>query len=89
MLHVPLDRAHEILYKNGEIDSRLCDLEVELYQKNAQKPAIYIGYFQSDKTVTEIFELKKEGQARINELRDLQNEDKHPEFVFVDGVKNT
>ena len=83
MLHIPLDRAQELLYRNGEVDPRLSALEVDSYQRNAQNPAIYIGYLNAGHPVIETFSDTAEGAKRITELKQLKDG-----VVVVDGLKS-
>ena len=86
MLHVPLDRAQELLYQNGEVDPRLSALEVDLYQHNAQNPAMYVGYLNAGHPVIEIFSDVQEGAKHITELKQLK--DGEIDLVVVDGLKS-
>lgn len=76
--YVPFRRARELLYGNGEVNPRLCALEIELHQRSAQTPGIYIGYFKDHETI-ETFSDQKEGERRVAEL----NEAKDLEYVVV------
>lgn len=76
--YVPFKRARELLYGNGEVNPRLCALEIELHQRSAQTPGIYIGYFKDHETI-ETFSDQKEGERRVAEL----NEAKDLEYVVV------
>jgi hypothetical protein len=79
--YVPFKRARELLYGNGEVNPRLCALEVEMHQRNAQTHGMYIGYFKDDHEVIETFSDQEEGKKRMAEL----NQTKDLEFVVVNG----
>jgi hypothetical protein len=85
MMYVPLVHAQEILYKNGEMNPSLCELEVELHKQNSQSKGIYIGYFQSGDPVIETFADAKSGEKCLGELRESSNDT--IEFVVVDSLK--
>lgn len=88
MLHVPLERAETLLYKNGEMDPHLAALEVELYQKCAQNPEMYVGYFKSGHTIVETFSQAQEGAKRVAELEQTKDGEIPIEFVVVNGIKS-
>jgi hypothetical protein len=79
--YVPFKRARELLYGNGEVDPRLCALEVEMHQRNAQTRGMYIGYFKDDHEMIEAFSDQKEGEKRVAEL----NEAKDLEYIVVNA----
>jgi len=74
MTHVPLERAREILYKNGEMDPRLVSLEVEIYQCARQDPGVYVGYY-------------KDGSPIVMKLEGAEPESSIPESIVVDASK--
>jgi hypothetical protein len=86
MLHVPLERAQVLLHMNGEVDPLLSALEVDLYQRNAQNPALYVGYLRSGHPVVETFSDVQEGAKYVAELKQMK--DGEIEHVVVDGLKS-
>lgn len=86
MTHVPLPRARELLYKNGDIDPRLCALETELYQRAALTPGIYIGYYVSGTENIETFADIEKAEVRELELKEKKDGDTPIEFVLVNGL---
>jgi hypothetical protein len=70
MMHVPVSRAKELLYLNGELDPRLCQLEVDLHQRRPSLE-IWIGYIIADQVVTEGVSSWEECQIKMAELNGL------------------
>lgn len=83
MSYAPLNRAHQLLYQNGEMDSQIAQLEVNLYQEAAKRPALYIGYLKDNKACVESFPDSDEGGKRVAELKETDND---LEIVVVDGL---
>ena len=84
MTYVPLNRAQHLLYENGELDPRLVQLEVKLYQESAKSPALYLGYFKDEIPCVEGFKDADEATKRMAELKENNNE---LEISVVDGLK--
>ena len=88
MMYVPLERAQELLYKNGEMDPLLVALEIELYQRNGKSPGMYVGYLKSGHSVVETFSDAQEGAKYVAELKEMKNGEVKVDFVVVDGIKS-
>jgi hypothetical protein len=71
--YVPLSRARELLYGNGEMDPRLCALEVQIYQQSYQNPGVYVGYYKDERPVFTKFSDVKEAEETTVELRKGDN----------------
>jgi hypothetical protein len=80
--HVPIERQRVLLYKNGEVNPRLCALEVDLYQRPA---GMYIGFLKRDEPVVETFTNVKDGEKRVAELE--ATKDEAVDFVVVNTLK--
>jgi hypothetical protein len=83
MTYIPLKRAKVLLYKNGDMDPCLCELEVELYQKHTQRSAIYIGFFKDDQPVIEEFSDANEMEKRLEALKESKDGDHSLDYVIV------
>jgi hypothetical protein len=84
MLHLPPTRAKELLYKNGQILPKLCQIEVELYQRIDQN--FWILYVLDAEVVTESFLTREECVKRALELQ--LRERKIADIVVVDKIKS-
>ena len=84
MMCVPLERAQVLLHKNGEVDPRVAALEVDLYQRNAQKAAVYIGYLNAGHPEIRTF---SEAQAATEYVADLKERNEGVEVVIVNGLE--
>ena len=85
--YVPLARARVLLYKNGEINSSLCALEVEMHKRSMEKPAVYVGYYQYGQGVIETFSDVQEAEKRVAVLKEADNTEPSLEAVVVNGEK--
>lgn len=87
-MHVPVERAQELLHQNGEVDPRLVALEVELYQRKAQNPAMYVGYLKSGHTpIVETFTDAQEGEKYVTGLKETKDAENPIEFFVIKGAK--
>jgi hypothetical protein len=86
MSHVPLKRAKTLLYKNGEMDPHLAELEVQLHQRNSQASAGYIGFLKDNQPVTEEFSDAKELEERVATLK---LEDNSVDYIVVNGFEKS
>jgi hypothetical protein len=84
MLHLPATRAKELLHKNGQILPKLCQTEVELYQRVDQN--FWILYVLDAEVVTESFLTSEECVKRVLELQLRQG--KITDIVVVDKIKS-
>ena len=82
---LPLTRAKDLLYMNGEIDPSLCTLEIEMYKQSIQKPGIYIGYHKSGQPTIETYSDAKEADKRVVELRGTIEKDESLKVVIIHG----
>jgi hypothetical protein len=82
MLHVPATRAKELLYMNGELPPKLCQTEVELYQRIDSN--FWILYVLADEVVTESFLTGEECAKRALELQ--LSAGKITDVVVVDKI---
>jgi len=72
MTYIPLERAREILYKNGEMDPLLVSLEVAIYQRACQDPGIYVGYY-------------RDGDLMVEKRERVEQDSSIPESIVVDA----
>ena len=84
MMYVPLSRASELLYLNGEMSPEVAALEVELYRRNAEKEGLYVGCLRGGEKTVECFEEMEEVEKRIAELKIGEG---GKVVVVVDGLK--
>lgn len=85
-MYVPLDRAEVLLHKNGDVDPSLVALEVNLYQRNAQKSAMYVGYLNSGHPKIKTFSEAQGATEYVADLKEKMGEE--VEVVIVDGLKD-
>jgi hypothetical protein len=83
MTYLPLKQAKALLYQNGDMDPRLCELEVELYQKHTQSSLMYIGFFRDNQCVIEEFSSASELERRVEALKEVKHGDHSLDYVIV------
>jgi hypothetical protein len=84
MLHLPATRARELLYKNGQMLPKLCQTEVEVYQRIDRN--FWILYVLDDEVVTESFLAREDCGKRALELQ--LREGNIADIVVVDNIGN-
>ena len=83
-MYVPLDRAQVLLHKNGEMDPSLAKLEVDLYQRNKQKAAMYVGYLNAGHPEVTVFMETQGATEYVADLKEKKGEE--VEVIIVDGL---
>jgi hypothetical protein len=86
MTYLPLERAKILLYKNGDMDPCLCELEVELYQKHTQTSQMYVGFFKDNQPVIEEFSCANELERRVEALKEAKYGEHSLDYIIV-GVE--
>ena len=88
MMYVPLERAHQLLLQNGEVDPRLSALEVDLYQRNLKNSAMYVGHLSSEHPEISIFSSPQEGLDYVAKLKSAHTGDVPVALVIVNGLES-
>jgi hypothetical protein len=87
IVHVPLERSQVLLYKNGEMNPALVKMEVDLHQRNALAPALYIGFVYPDGTGVVETHLTSKALQLVEKLQDQASKGEAMEYVVVNGLK--
>jgi hypothetical protein len=83
MTYLPLKRANVLLYENGHIDPRLCELEVDMYQRHTQTSSMYIGFFEDNQSVIEEFSDAHGLEKRLEALKAAKDGGHSFDYVIV------
>lgn len=83
--YVPLARARELLYKNGEIDPRVCSLEVEIYRQSCETPGVYVGYYKGENPMFTKFSDAKEAEKATAQIKEADGS--VGDVIIVDAQK--